>query len=154
MPSLVPTEGNRPPTDDLLPAAEPQSAPAQTARRGSGEGLRRQRAARGFGVGRPIHGPDRRPNDLTIYDTEELNIVGSVPAGHRPPHQVGKVAQPGGPYGIAYDRTRDLLWVASSGTNEVLGYDMSRPTPREVRRLPTPYTLGVDAQTGRPYIAG
>jgi len=73
------------------------------------------------------------------------------------PHQVGEVAQPGGPYGIAYDPTRDLLWVASSGTNEVVGYDVSQPTPREVRRLPTvqnPYTLGVDANTGKLFIAG
>lgn len=129
---------------------------------------------------------DVRKNDLTVYNTENLSIVGSVPAGDGPthliadkhgrliaadtrgdkvrvfeplpkPHQVGEVAQPGGPYGVAYDPTRDLLWVASSGTNEVVGYDMSGPTPREVRRLPTvqnPYTLGVDANTGRLFIAG
>lgn len=129
---------------------------------------------------------DVRKNDLTVYDTENLSIVGSVSAGDGPthlvadkhgrmiaadtrggavrvfaplptPHQIGYVAQQGGPYGIAYDSTRDLLWVASSGTNEVVGYDMSQPTPREVRRLPTvqnPYTLGVDTTTGRLFIAG
>src|SRR5262249_53718600 len=129
---------------------------------------------------------DVRKNDLTIYNTHELTIVGSTPAGEGPthlvadkhghliaadtrgnairgfdplpkPHQIGEVAQPGGPYGITYDRPRDLLWVASSGTNEVVGYDMSQPTPREVKRLPTvqnPYTLGVDATTGRLFIAG
>ena len=137
-------------------------------------------------VGQSMGLIDVRKNDLTIYNTQNLNIVGSVPAGEGPthlvadqhgrliaadtrgdavrvfeplptPHQVGEVAQPGGPYGIAYDPTRDLLWVASSGTNEVVGYDMSQPTPREVRRLPTvqnPYTLGVDATTGRLFIAG
>ena len=60
------------------------------------------------------------------------------------------------PYRIAYDPTRDLLWVASSGTNEVVGYGMSQPTPREVKRISTvqnPYTLGVDATTGRLFIA-
>ena len=129
---------------------------------------------------------DVRKNDLTVYDTRTLSIVGSAPAGDGPthlvadkhgrliaadtrgdavrvfeplptPHQGGEIAQPGGPYGIAYDPTRDLLWVASSGTNEVVGYDMSQPTPREVKRLPTvqnPYTLGVDANTGRLFIAG
>ncbi|MDT5097835.1 MAG: hypothetical protein QOC76_1572 [Mycobacterium sp.] len=129
---------------------------------------------------------DVRKNDLTVYDTQNLSIVGSVPAGDGPthlvadkhgrmiaadtrgdtvrvfeplptPHQVGEVAQPGGPYGITYDPTRDLLWVASSGTNEVVGYDVSQPTPREVSRFPTvqnPYTLGVDANTGRLFIAG
>jgi hypothetical protein len=47
--------------------------------------------------------------------------------------------------------------VASSGINEVIGYDMTGATPREVRRLPTvqnPYTLGVDSLTGRLFIAG
>jgi DNA-binding beta-propeller fold protein YncE len=129
---------------------------------------------------------DVRKNDLTVYNTHDLTVVGSTPAGDGPthlvadmhgrliaadtrgdkmrvfdplptPHEVGEVAQPGGPYGIAYDPTRDLLWVASSGTNEVVGYDMSQPTPREVHRLPTvqnPYTLGVDANTGRLFIAG
>ena len=113
-------------------------------------------------VGQSMGLIDVRKNDLTVYDTANLNIVGSVPAGDGPTHlvadkhgrmiatdtrgdavrvfealptprQVGEVAQPGGPYGIAYDPTRDLLWVASSGTNEVVGYDMSQPTPREVR---------------------
>jgi DNA-binding beta-propeller fold protein YncE len=137
-------------------------------------------------VGQSMGLIDVRKNDLTVYNTHDLTIVGSAPAGDGPthlvadqhgrliaadtrgdkvrvfeplptPHQVAEVAQPGGPYGIAYDRTRDLLWVASSGTNEVVGYDMSQSTPHEVRRLPTvqnPYTLGVDANTGRLFIAG
>jgi DNA-binding beta-propeller fold protein YncE len=129
---------------------------------------------------------DVRKNDLTVYNTHDLTTIGSTPAGDGPthlvadthgrliaadtrgdkvrvfdplptPHEVGEVAQPGGPYGIAYDPTRDVLWVASSGTNEVVGYDMSQPTPRAVKRVPTvqnPYTLGVDANTGRLFIAG
>jgi hypothetical protein len=39
----------------------------------------------------------------------------------------------------------------------VIGYDVSTDTPREVSRVPTvqnPYTLGVDATTGRLFIAG
>jgi DNA-binding beta-propeller fold protein YncE len=137
-------------------------------------------------VGQSMGLIDVRKNDLTVYNTQNLRILGSTPAGEGPthlaadkhgrmiaadtrgdairvfeplptPHQVGEVAQPGGPYGITYDPTRDLLWVASSGTNEVVGYDMSQPTPREVRRLPTvqnPYTLGVDKTTGKLFIAG
>ncbi|WP_253851720.1 YncE family protein [Mycobacterium sp. 1423905.2] len=129
---------------------------------------------------------DVRKNDLTIYDAQRLTIVGSTPAGVGPTHlvadrhgrmiatdtrgnavrvftplpqprEVASVAQPGGPYGIAYDATRDRLWVASSGTNEVVGYDMSDPTPRAVQRLATvqnPYTLGVDSATGRLFVAG
>ena len=72
------------------------------------------------------------------------------------PREVASVAQPGAPYGIAYDPVRDRLWVASSGANEVVGYDMADSTPRELVRIPTvqnPYTLGVDATTGRLFIA-
>ncbi|CAM3316581.1 YncE family protein [Mycobacterium frederiksbergense] len=127
---------------------------------------------------------DVRKNDLTIYDAEALTIRGAVPAGQGPTHlvadkhgryiatdtrgdairvsnteprQIADIAQSGGPYGIAYDEARDRLWVASSGTNEVVGYDMAQPTPREVDRIATvqnPYTLGVDADTGRLFIAG
>jgi DNA-binding beta-propeller fold protein YncE len=127
---------------------------------------------------------DVRKNDLTIYDTDALTIVGSTPAGGGPTHlvadkhgrliaadtrgdtvrvfstqprELASVAQPGGPYGIAYDPVRDRLWVASSGTNEAIGYDMAQPTPRAVARVATvqnPYTLGVDATSGRLFIAG
>lgn len=127
---------------------------------------------------------DVRKNDLTIYDSDALTIVGVAPAGEGPTHlvadrhgrmiatdtrgdairvfdtqprQIAEIAQAGGPYGITYDPTRDRLWVASSGTNEVIGYDMADPTPREFQRIPTvqnPYTVGVDATTGRLFIAG
>jgi DNA-binding beta-propeller fold protein YncE len=129
---------------------------------------------------------DVRKNDLTVYDADRLTIVGSTSAGAGPTHliadrhgrmiatdtrgnairvftplpaprQVASVDQRGGPYGIAYDTARDRLWVASSGTNEVIGYDMSAPNPIQVQRFPTiqnPYTLGVDSDTGRLFIAG
>ncbi|MCG5432472.1 YncE family protein [Mycobacterium sp. MYCO198283] len=137
-------------------------------------------------VGTSVGLLDVRKNDLTVYDTRDLSIVGSTPAGAGPTHlvadrhgrmiaadtrgdavrvfaprpqprEVGSVRQPGGPYGIAYDATRDRLWVASSGTNEVVGYDMAAATPREVARIPTvqnPYTVGVDPLTGRVFVAG
>jgi DNA-binding beta-propeller fold protein YncE len=129
---------------------------------------------------------DVRKNDLTIYDSENLTIIGSTPAGAGPTHlvadkhgrliaadtrgdairvftplpeprEVAVVDQAGGPYGITYDATRDRLWVASSGTNEVVGYDMAQETPREITRIPTvqnPYTLGVDTTTGKLFVGG
>lgn len=129
---------------------------------------------------------DVRKNDLTVYDAERLAIVGSAPAGAGPTHlvadrhgrmiaadtrgdavrvfsplpaprEVATVVQPGGPYGIAYDAARNRLWVASSGANEVVGYDMSEANPLEVQRFSTvqnPYTVGVDADTGRLFVAG
>lgn len=129
---------------------------------------------------------DVRKNNLTVYDPATLTVVGSAPAGAGPTHvvadrhgrlivtdtrgdtirvftprpapqQIASVAQPGGPYGIAYDSARDRLWVTSTGTNEAVGYDMTNATPHEVQRLPTvqnPNTLGVDTTTGRLFIAG
>lgn len=137
-------------------------------------------------VGSSVGLLDVRKNDLTIYDTGSLTIVGTTPAGAGPTHQVadkhgrfivtdtrgdtvrvftplptprqvGMVAQPGGPYGITYDPVRDRVWVASSGTNEVIGYDMADPTPREVQRFATvqnPYTVAVDPATSRLFVAG
>jgi DNA-binding beta-propeller fold protein YncE len=129
---------------------------------------------------------DVRKNDLTVYDAAGLTIIGATPAGQGPthlvadkhgrmiaadtrgdavrvfaplpaPHQVGMVGQSGGPYGIAYDPVRDRLWVASSGTNQIIGYDMADARPREIQRIATaqnPYTVGVDPTTGRLFIAG
>ncbi|CQD09886.1 lipoprotein LppL [Mycobacterium lentiflavum] len=129
---------------------------------------------------------DVRKNDLTVYDAERLTIVGSTPAGAGPTHlvvdrhgrmiatdtrgntvrvftalpaprEVASVPQPGGPYGLTYDAVRDRLWVASSGTNEVIGYDMNGPTPVERQRIRTvqdPYTVGVDPKSGRLFVAG
>jgi DNA-binding beta-propeller fold protein YncE len=137
-------------------------------------------------VGTAVGVLDARTNTLTVYDAQKLSILGSIPAGAGPthlvadrhgrmiatdtrgdnvevfnplptPHEVGNVPQAGGPYGIAYDAARDRLWVASSGTNEVVGYRMDQPTPREIRRIPTvqnAYSLGVDSATGRLFVAG
>jgi len=137
-------------------------------------------------VGTSVGVLDVRKNDLTVYDADRLTIVGSTPAGAGPTHlvadrhgrliaadtrgdavrvfaplpaprEVASISQPGGPYGIAYDVVRDRLWVASSGTNEVIGYDMTEPTPRQVRRfaaVQNPYTVGVDSKSGRLFVAG
>ncbi|WP_216638836.1 YncE family protein [Mycobacterium asiaticum] len=137
-------------------------------------------------VGTSIGVLDVRKNDLTVYDADRMTIVGATPAGDGPthlvadrhgrmiaadtrgdavrvftplpvPHEVASIRQSGGPYGIAYDWARDRLWVASSGTNEVVGYYMGGDTPSQVQRFPTvqnPYTLGVDSDTGRLYVAG
>jgi DNA-binding beta-propeller fold protein YncE len=129
---------------------------------------------------------DVRRNTLTVYDADRLRIVGSTPAGAGPTHvvadrhgrfivadtrgdairvftalptprEVASTAQRGAPYGIAYDAVRDRLWVTSSGTNEVVGYDMTGASPREIVRFATvqnPYTVGVDPVTGRLFVAG
>lgn len=137
-------------------------------------------------VGNTVGTIDARQNKLIVYDVDNLTIVGSAPAGAGPTHlvadrhgrliaadtrgdtvrlfepvpaprEVASVAQLGGPYGIAYDGARDRLWVASSGTNEVLGYDLGAPNPTVVQRFPTiqnPYSIAADTTTGKLFVAG
>ncbi|WP_410623377.1 YncE family protein [Amycolatopsis sp. cmx-8-4] len=129
---------------------------------------------------------DVRQNDLTVYDAGALRQVGRVPAGAGPTHvladkrghlavadtrgnavllyqltprleQIGKLALPGTPYGIAYDAVRDRMWVTLTARNEVVGIDLSSGTPTEVMRLPTvrqPNTVSVDSSTGRLFVTG
>jgi len=63
---------------------------------------------------------------------------------------------PGAPYGLAYDRERDVLWVTLTETNEVVGYDVAGEEPRELHRFPTveqPNTVTVDEKSGRVIVA-
>ncbi|MEE2056089.1 NHL repeat-containing protein [Rhodococcus artemisiae] len=51
------------------------------------------------------------------------------------------------PYAVAYDEKRDLVWVTLTGSNEVVGYDLSTGIPRERHRFATvrqPNSLAVD----------
>lgn len=41
----------------------------------------------------------------------------------------------GGPYAVDYDDTRDLLWVSTTGDNEVVAFDLADGEPTEVRRF-------------------
>lgn len=107
----------------------------------------------------PTHMVADRHGRMIATDTRGDAVIVFEPTSgpNGGPREVARVAQPGGPYGITYDPTRDRAYVASSGTNEVVAYDMTTPQPREVGRVATvqnPYTLGVDPQTGRLYVAG
>ena len=71
--------------------------------------------------------------------------------------QVARVPLPGQPYGITYDPTRDRFWVTVTAANQVVGFDMSQPVPREVARIPTvrqPDTVAVDPTTGTLFVTG
>lgn len=62
----------------------------------------------------------------------------------------------GAPYGIAYDRERDIAWVTLTRTNEVVGYDVAGEQPKEKYRFPTvsqPNTVAVDPNSGRVIVA-
>jgi DNA-binding beta-propeller fold protein YncE len=129
---------------------------------------------------------DVRENTLTFYDAAKLAPITELAAGdgpthvvadthgrmivvdtrgdallvYAPPPQAGQVARlvlPGTPYGITYDPVRDRVWVTLTATNQVVGFDVSHPEPREVARLPTvaqANTVAVDPTTGRLFVTG
>ena len=129
---------------------------------------------------------DVRDNALTIDDTNTYAGILELPAGAGPTHlvadkhgrmiatdtrggqilvydpsgtprQVGRLAMPGEPYGITYDPVRDRVWVTVTGANQLVGLDMTGPTPREIARIPTvrqANTVAVDPDTGRLFVTG
>lgn len=122
---------------------------------------------------------------LSAYDIAAGEQVGRVPAGEGPTHLVADnrgtllvadtrgdallsfsldplelqstLALPGRPYGLAYDASRDVVWVTLTARNEVVGFDVSEGQPREVARFPTvgqPNTVAVDPDSGRVFVVG
>jgi DNA-binding beta-propeller fold protein YncE len=129
---------------------------------------------------------DVRENTLTVYDAGRLQRVAELPAGAGPTHvvadkrghlavvdtrggavllyalqptvrQIGRVALPGTPYGVAYDPVHDRLWVTLTALNEVIGLNLGADTPVLATPLPTvrqPNTVAVDSSTGRLFVTG
>lgn len=61
-----------------------------------------------------------------------------------------------GPYGLAYDNKRNVLWVSVTGHNEVVRYDLASGEPIEQARFATvaqPDSISVDEATGTLYVA-
>lgn len=55
------------------------------------------------------------------------------------------------PFAVAYDETADRVWVTLTGTNEVVGLDLSSGVPVETARFRTvrqPNSVAVDSNTG------
>jgi len=124
-----------------------------------------------------------RANQLRLYDARSLRGMGEVGVGIGPTHVVSDggrqlfVADTRGdaivfartrpqfevtsrqalpdsaPYGLAYDRKRDELWVTATERNRVV---LFRGRAR-VRSFPTvrqPNSVAVDERTGRVFVAG
>lgn len=102
----------------------------------------------------PTHLVADRRGRLFVTDTRADRLL-TFTTTPRPAQQVW-TSLPGSPYGIAYDDTRDRLWVTLTGRNQVVAFDVSGRTPREVARFATirqPNTVGVDPATGRVFVA-
>src|SRR6476659_8483550 len=97
MPSLVPTEGNRPPADDLPPPAEPQSAPPQTAPI-PGRIVPVGKAPEGVVVDAPtrmVAVAKRDPNELVLLNADTGDVAQRVALPGFVRHL--QLASPGGP---------------------------------------------------------
>ena len=60
-----------------------------------------------------------------------------------------------GPYGLAYDDRRNLLWVSQTAANQVVGFDLSTGEPRERARFATvrqPDSITVDPESGAVFV--
>ena len=116
-------------------------------------------------VGRDVPIIDVGSFTLSLYDVDQPERLGRIPAGDGPTHmvsttqdrlvvadtrgdairvftadplrQVAELALPGTPYGIAYDAVHDVVWVTLTATNEVVGLDVSKPMPEVIKRYPT-----------------
>ena len=120
---------------------------------------------------------------LTTYDVPAGELLSVVDAGAGPTHlvadsqgrflvadtrgdavltfagepvaQVGELALPGAPYGLAHDATAQVLWVTLTATNEVVGLSTAGAELTEVARFPTvrqPNTVAVDPVSGRVFV--
>lgn len=136
-------------------------------------------------VGELVGVVDVRDRTLTVYDTRVPKRESVVGAGVGPTHMVadrhghlqvvdtrggtlltyeveprlrllGATLLGGTPYGIAYDRVRDRLWVTLTSRNQVVAVDLSGRHPAVSAVFPTvrqPNTVAVDSSTGRVFVA-
>ncbi|MER7006396.1 hypothetical protein ABT297_25595 [Dactylosporangium sp. NPDC000555] len=87
---------------------------------------------------------DARDGELLVFDTGPLLLRQRYPV-------------PGGAWALAHDPGRGTLWVTVTQRNEVVGFDLSGGTPREVARHATvrlPLAVAVDPSTGALAVAG
>ena len=81
---------------------------------------------------------DTTGDELLAYTTDTLMLRQRFPAGLAP-------------YAVAYDDTADRAWVTLTGTNEVVGFDLSSGVGVETARYPTvrqPNSVSVDTVNG------
>ncbi|MFB8000831.1 YncE family protein [Nocardia sp. NPDC056000] len=80
--------------------------------------------------------------ELLVYTADPLVLRQRFPVGSSP-------------YALAYDQRSETVWVTLTGSNQVVGYDLSTGIPVEVGRYPTvrqPNTVTVDARTGDLFV--
>ena len=87
---------------------------------------------------------DTRDGELLIFSTGPLVLRQRYPVR-------------GAPFGLAYQKTNRTIWVTSTARNELLGFDVTGGTPREVSRHATarqPDAVAVEPDGGTLAVAG
>ncbi|HEV7205920.1 MAG TPA: hypothetical protein VGN18_15025 [Jatrophihabitans sp.] len=138
-----------------------------------------------IGYGHDVAVVDVGAFTLSTYDLPTARRTAIVPAGKGPTHgellsgdrvavsdtrgdailvyrlapltPIGRLALPGTPYGLAVDATTDTLWVTLTARNQVVGLDLSGPTPQIIARYATvrqPNTVAVAPGSHRLWITG
>ncbi len=85
---------------------------------------------------------DTRGGELLVFTADPLVLRQRFPV-------------PAAPFAIAYDEHAELAWVTLTGSNEVVGFDLSTGIPKEVKRYPTvrqPNSIAVDSATGDVFV--
>ncbi|MFI6865665.1 YncE family protein [Nocardia sp. NPDC050406] len=85
---------------------------------------------------------DTAGGELLVYTADPLVLHQRFPVGSSP-------------YALAYDERSETVWVTLTGTNEVVGYDLSTGIPEEVGRYPTvrqPDSVTIDERTGDMFV--
>ncbi|MFC9993781.1 YncE family protein [Nocardia sp. NPDC127526] len=85
---------------------------------------------------------DTAGNELLVYTADPLVLHQRFPVGSSP-------------YALAYDQRSETVWVTLTGSNEVVGYDLSTGIPVEVGRFQTvrqPDTVTIDERTGDMFV--
>ncbi len=86
---------------------------------------------------------DTAENALLVFSADPLLMRQMFPVGSSP-------------YAMAYDQRTETVWVTLTGSNEVVGYDLSTGIPEEVGRFATvrqPDSVTVDSRTGDLFVA-
>ncbi|RDI63424.1 YncE family protein [Nocardia pseudobrasiliensis] len=79
---------------------------------------------------------------LLVYTADPLVLRQRFPVGSSP-------------YALAYDRSTETVWVTLTGSNEVVGYDLSKGIPEEAGRFTTvrqPNSVSIDDRTGEMFV--
>ncbi len=102
----------------------------------------------------PTHGVRTSVGSLLVADTRGGELITYE---ENPLRRTGSVAAPGAPYGMAADPSQPIVWITLTALNQVVGYDVSSPTPREIARLDTirqPDTVAVAPGSHTLWITG